>query len=263
MASAILDHAASQGRSTTQSEHDRIETLLAEAEQAAASDRRLEGVLKGSPSVPGVGLSFILGTGGGSVFMGGGANAGVPFGQGPGDVFVNSDGFKAIMDPARRSDRWSSGLVEVTGPPTAYAQTKGTLMEGSGSPGSGSGGGLVPSPQVLPGVVTTLFQPLSVEGQLQAVQADGNTFRYVSEGTATSAAAGVAEAGTKPESTLGLSTKDEPIKKIATFLPVSDEMLEDAPQIQMYLNNRLATFISIEVERQLVRGTAGGNEVRG
>ena len=78
--------------------------------------------------------------------------------------------------------------------------------------------------------------------------------RYIVEGTATSAAAGVAEGGTKPESTLVMSEVVEPIKKIATVLPISDEILEDAPSIQTYLNGRLSLFVRIEEERQLLRG---------
>ena len=40
-------------------------------------------------------------------------------------------------------------------------------------------------------------------------------------------------------------------------------MLEDAPAIQSYINGRLMLFIQIEEERQLCRGTSGGNEVQG
>ena len=46
------------------------------------------------------------------------------------------------------------------------------------------------------------------------------------------------------------------------MLPVSDELLEDAPSIQSYLNGRLTLFVSIEEERQLLRGT-GTNELIG
>jgi HK97 family phage major capsid protein len=46
----------------------------------------------------------------------------------------------------------------------------------------------------------------------------------------------VAEAGTKPESTIAMSEVVEPVKKVATVLPISDELLEDAPSIQSYLN---------------------------
>jgi HK97 family phage major capsid protein len=84
----------------------------------------------------------------------------------------------------------------------------------------------------------------------------------VQEGTATSGAAGVAEGAAKPESTLIYSEIDEPVKKIATSLPVSDELLEDAESFQGYLNGRLTNFIQQEEERQLLRG-AGTDELVG
>jgi len=116
---------------------------------------------------------------------------------------------------------------------------------------------------VIDGVVNKLFQPLTFADLLMQGQASVNSLRYVVEGTATSGAAGVAEAGTKPQSTLGLTTTDEPIKKIATSLKISDEMIEDAPAVQSYINGRLVLFVRIEEERQLLRGTSGGNEVQG
>jgi HK97 family phage major capsid protein len=175
-----------------------------------------------------------------------------------GEQFVTSSGYKAALEAYSAGglpENFATGMIEV--------DLKGTLLEGSSSPGSGSGGGLVPVPQAVPGVVPTLFQQLHVADLFLSGQASGNTLRYVVEGTATSGAAGVAEAGTKPESTLGLGTRDEPIKKIATFLPVADELLEDAPAVQSYINGRLLLFVKIEEERQLIRGTSGGNEVQG
>jgi hypothetical protein len=86
----------------------------------------------------------------------------------------------------------------------------------------------------------------------------------VVEGTATNAAAGVAEGAAKPESTLGYTETTEAIRKIATVLPISDEMLEDAPSIQTYLNGRLTLFVRVEEERQLLRGAgAASNELLG
>ena len=112
-------------------------------------------------------------------------------------------------------------------------------------------------------MVDKLFAPLSVESAVSSGLATSNGIRYIVEGTATSGAAGVAEDGTKPESTLGYTTTDEAIKKVATFLPVSEEALEDAPAIQTFINGRVSLFINLEVERQLIRGAAGGVEVRG
>ena len=174
-----------------------------------------------------------------------------------GEAFIESKGYKSAIDEYRSQggrfrEGFSTSAVALEG--------KGTLLEGAG----GGGGALASTvPQVVPGVVEKMFQSLTVADLFLSGQASTNSIRYVVEGTATSGAAGVAESGVKPESTLGLTMTDEPIKKIATFLPVSDEMLEDAPAIQSYINGRLSLFVKIEEERQLLRDTSGGNEVQG
>jgi HK97 family phage major capsid protein len=172
-----------------------------------------------------------------------------------GEMFTESAGYKSAVEAYREGGRLPQGFS--TGP---VMLTKGTLMEG---PGGGGGALAATVPQVVPGVVEKLFQRLTFADLLLSGQASTNSFRYVVEGTATSGAAGVAEGGVKPQSTLGLTTTDEPIKKIATSLKVADEMLEDAPAVQSYVNGRLALFVQIEEERQLIRGTSGGNEVQG
>ena len=173
----------------------------------------------------------------------------------PGEQFVNSDGFKKIQAEYKANGRLGQGIS--TG--AVSVDTKGTLLEGAG----GGGGPLAaPVPQVIPGVVDKQFQPLRISDLLLSGQASTNSLRYVVEGTATNAAAGVAEGGSKPQSTLGLTTTDEPVKKIATTLKLSDEMLEDAAQVRSYVDGRLSLFVNIEEERQLVVG-AGTNEIVG
>lgn len=173
----------------------------------------------------------------------------------PGEQFVNSDGFKHIQAEFKNNGRLGQGIS--TG--AVAVDTKGTLLEGAG----GGGGALAaPVPQVIPGVVDKQFQPLRVADLLLSGQASTNSLRYVVEGTATSGAAGVAEGSSKPQSTLGLTTTDEPVKKIATSLKLSDEMLEDAAQVRSYVDGRLSLFVNIEEERQLVVG-AGTNEIVG
>jgi hypothetical protein len=140
---------------------------------------------------------------------------------------------------------------------------KGTLLEpGAGGPG----GGLVPAVYE-PGVVQKLFEPIGVADLFASSPTTGSQVRYVVEGTATSGASGVAEGGTKPESTLVYSEVAEPVKKIATVLPISDEMLEDAPSIQSYLNSRLGLgeqragpgeLAMIPAVREAIRGPDAG-----
>jgi HK97 family phage major capsid protein len=186
-----------------------------------------------------------------------GDGSGPPIASDAGRAFVESDGFKSIQDPTTRGQRWSTGAI-----PVGSFQTKGTLLEGAGAPGAGSGGGLLPVPTVVPGVVEKLFQPIQVTDLFATITTYSNTVRYAIEGTATSGAAGVAEGAAKPESTLGLSTVDEPVKKIATSITVSDELLEDAAAAQGFVGSRLTLFVQLEEERQLLRG-AGTNELVG
>lgn len=175
--------------------------------------------------------------------------------ESPGEQFVSSEGFKRIQAEYKANGRLGQGIS--TG--AVKVDAKGTLLEGAG----GGGGPLAaPVPQVIGGVVDKLFQPLGVADLLLSGQASTNSLRYVVEGTATNAAAGVAEGGSKPQSTLGLTTTDEPVKKIATTLKLSDEMLEDAAQVRSYIDGRLSLFVNIEEERQLVVG-AGTNEIVG
>ena len=240
-AKGIFDVADDAGRDLTDDERARVQSLL----DGAKVDRELEvkmaaiGHELGAPDlVPDSPMALAT--------------------LSAGERFVKSEGYKSIR--AARGESWSTGMIEVAPAPM---QMKGTLLEGAGAPGSGSGGGLLPTPQVAPGIVATLFRPLVFEDLLLGGQATTSTIRYARQGTATSGAAGVAEAGNKPESTLGFDTADESVKKVATSITLSDEIIEDAPAVQAFINGQLGSFVRLEVERQLLRGTSGGNEIQG
>lgn len=173
--------------------------------------------------------------------------------RGLGDVFVESKGYKAIRDSASRGERWSSGPVEVS--------TKGTLLT---TPGTA----LTPA-TYQPGVVETLFQQPSIADLMPTQLVDRSPVRYVIEGTSdvgegvTNAADTVAEGSTKPESTLAFTEVTEPLSKIATVLPVSDEMLEDVVQLQATLNQRLSLFIRTAEDDQLLNGSGTPPDISG
>jgi HK97 family phage major capsid protein len=226
---AILAKAADQGRELTSSEQQTVRAGIARADNLKMLHEIDEfGRSMGSPTPAG---SY----------------------NGPGDIFVRSDGYKAVQHADSRPQSWSTGPVDVGG-----AMFKGTLL---GSNSDGPGGGPVPAYYV-PGIAPKLLEYSGVADFFGSSETPGSQVRYVVEGTATSGVTGVAEAGVKPESTIDLGEVVEPVKKLATVLPVSDEMLEDAPAIQAYLNGRLTFFVKIEEERQLLRG-AGGNDLIG
>jgi HK97 family phage major capsid protein len=47
----------------------------------------------------------------------------------------------------------------------------------------------------------------------------------------------------------------EPVRKIATLLPVTEEMLEDVPQIQSYANARLIGFVRVTLNTECLSGS--------
>jgi HK97 family phage major capsid protein len=170
-----------------------------------------------------------------------------------GEQFTKSLGYKNLCERGLKGGRWSSGDIEL----------KTTLTEGtSGAPGGGYDLVTTP-PNVLPGVVDIRFRPLFLEDLLPKGSTSSPLIRYLVEEAITNAAAAVAEGDLKPESALSFSTVDETLHKVATFLPVTDEMLEDWNQIQSYLNARLELFVRQAAEAQLLSGDGTGANMVG
>lgn len=163
-----------------------------------------------------------------------------------GDAFVKSANYKAMREKGFTGSNWSTGRVDV-----GLKATVTTVLSPIVQPGNPIG----PLP--------IFAEALHVADLLAQGTTDSNVVRIVRETTATNAAAGVAEGAAKPESTLVFAQVDEPVKKIATFLPVSDEMVEDVSQIRSYIDGRLRQFVLEAEDQQLLTGAAGGDNVQG
>ena len=117
-----------------------------------------------------------------------------------------------------------------------------------------SGGALV-LPEYRPGILPTPTRRLVVGDLFAPGTTDSNAVAYMQETAWTNAAAPVLEGGLKPESALTFAAATDPVRKIAHWLPVTEEMLEDVPQIRSYVDARLILGVQLVEEDQLLNGT--------
>jgi HK97 family phage major capsid protein len=115
-------------------------------------------------------------------------------------------------------------------------------------------GGKLIIPDYRPGILPLLFPRLTIADLMSSGTTTSNLISYMVEKVFTNAAAAVAEAALKPESALTFDAAQDPVRKIAHWLPVSEEMLEDVAQIASYIDARLRLGVQIEEEDQLLNG---------
>ena len=99
---------------------------------------------------------------------------------------------------------------------------------------------MVPAPSVIDHLVTI---PVS-----QAA------YKYMEETTYTNNAAEVAEGSTFGEAVLALTERSQTVEKIAVWLPMTDEQLEDEPGARAYVEARLENMIRQRLDLQLLAG---------
>lgn len=159
------------------------------------------------------------------------------------DLYIKSDAFKQFNKIAKKSPE-----VEVS---PNYSKA---LFDTSSYPIQS-----VRSNVLLP----ILFRRLVIEDLLPAGTITQPRFLYMVETVATNNAAPVAEGGTKPESALSFAEESADVRKIATVLPVTDEMFEDAPLMRSYVQQRLLTFLSLARENQILNGSGVAPNILG
>lgn len=105
-------------------------------------------------------------------------------------------------------------------------------------------------------VVDDAQRPVQVLDLIPGATTTQSAVVYMEETTFTNASDGTAEGGSFPESALALTEVSSPVRKISTYLPVTDEQLEDVPQAQAYVNNRLSFMLRQELDRQVLVASA-------
>lgn len=164
-----------------------------------------------------------------------------------GEMFTDHDRYKAWQ----RGERIEVGFDDFD-PKTLGMKT---LME--------TGAGFAPENLRIGRVVESAQRRPMVDEYIPSTTTTQAAVVYMEETTFTNNAAEVAEGGAYGEAALAYTERSDTVRKIATFLPVTDEQLDDIPQIQSVINNRLALMIRLRRESQLLNGDGSSPNLTG
>ena len=115
--------------------------------------------------------------------------------------------------------------------------------------------GLAPDVVRGPRIVLDEQRPVQVIDFIPTRSTNQTSITYMEETTFTNAAAETAEGGAKPEAALALTERTSPVRKIAVWIPVTDEQLEDVEGVKEYLDNRLGFMVRQRLDQQIVSGS--------
>ncbi len=124
-----------------------------------------------------------------------------------------------------------------------------------------SAGIVVPhfDPTIQPGI----RQELRIRDLLTTIPVSGQSYTFYRELLHTRGAAPVAEGGLKPQSNVTFQSVTDRVKKLAVWMPVTDEALDDVPQMLAYLRELLRYDLKLEEEAQILKGDGTGENLNG
>jgi HK97 family phage major capsid protein len=131
-----------------------------------------------------------------------------------------------------------------------------------------TGAGWAPETNRTGRLVDFATRPVQVTDLVPSTTTSQAAVVYMEETTFTNAAAETAEStqatpGTYPEAVLALTEQSSTVRKIAVFLPVTDEQFEDEPQMRGYIDNRLPFMIRQRLDGQILNGNGTAPNLRG
>lgn len=127
---------------------------------------------------------------------------------------------------------------------------------------AGSAGGLI-QPMQVPGIVMPGLRRLTIRDLLAQGRISSNSLEYVREDVFTNNADIVAEKALKPESDITFSKHTANVRTIAHWVQASRQVMDDAPMLQSYVNNRLLYGLALKEENQMLNGDGSGDNLDG
>lgn len=136
-----------------------------------------------------------------------------------------------------------------------------TIIGQEGSPPANSD--TIVAPNRLPGIVPGAFRLLKVRDVLPRGNTSSNSIEFTRELAWTNNAAETNEGITKPQSSLTFELKNVPVQTVAHWIKASKQVLEDAPMLQSYIDNRMRYGVEYRIDSQLVNGNGTNPNLSG
>jgi HK97 family phage major capsid protein len=162
------------------------------------------------------------------------------------DLVKNDDSYKGLQQKSA-----SQAKIEIT--KSDLASMKEMKVTSAG----------VVAPNYDPVIQPGLRQELRIRDLLTAIPVSGQNYTYFRENLHTRGAKPVAEGGLKPTSNVTFTTETDRVKKIAVWMPATDEVLSDVPQMYAYLQQLLRYDLKLEEEAQILKGDGIGENLPG
>lgn len=158
------------------------------------------------------------------------------------------------------SERAAEGLIKSWNGSSGSFEAK-TFNKSLGSDAT-SAGSLI-QPMQVPGIVAPGLRRLVIRDLLAQGRISSNSLEYVREKLLTNSAKPVKEKAQKPESDLTFEKQTANVKTIAHWVQASRQVMDDAPMLQSYVNNRLMYGLALVEEDQLLNGDGSGDNLTG
>jgi HK97 family phage major capsid protein len=177
--------------------------------------------------------------------------------------FVDSDEYRAaIQHPSGRSVPVSVGSFYHRTADAPTPEELRTLIATGAFPAD------LIQPQQVPGIFRGIEPPLNVRDVLINGQTTSDAIVYFRELLFTNAAVEVAQAtttsnGAKPESAITFEQATAPVVTIAHWVPITRQTLQDAAQMETYVNQRLLAGLARREDAQLLNGDGTGANMTG
>lgn len=144
------------------------------------------------------------------------------------------------------------------------ARLRNAAVSTYGNEGSGADGGFAVPPDFRTDILAPIFNEDSLLSLTDRLQSAGNTMTFPTDSTTPWQTSGgvqaywTAEGAAKTQSKPSLGETTVKLHTLAALVPMTEELLEDAPAMGSYLNRKAPEKMDFKVSDALVRGTGVG-----